>query len=102
MSRLGRRSNLNVLLKKFFADDGQKLFRDGFVHEQSLHRVANGGALHFRVHRDFFGHFQIGVGIHKNVADAFVMFDDGNFAALGHGANQGFRRRAACTDQRIA
>ena len=66
----------------------KKLFRNGFVHEQGLRRVADAGALHLGVHGDFLGHFQVGIGVHKNVAHAFVMFDDGNFAAIRHRANQ--------------
>ncbi len=54
----------------------KKLCRNRLVHEQRFHGVAHGGTLDFGVQRNFPGHFQIGVGIHKNVADALVMFDD--------------------------
>ena len=68
----------------------QKLVGNRLVHQQRFHGVAHGGTLDLGVQRDFPGHFQIGVGIHKHVADALVMFDDRHLGALGHGANQTF------------
>ena len=44
----------------------------------------------FRIHRDFPSHFQISAGVHKNVADPLVMFDDRNFRAIRNGTNQAF------------
>ena len=72
------------------ADDGEKVGGDGGIHQQGFHGVADGGALAFGVEDDFLGHFQIRVGVHINMANAFVMFDDGHFGAVGHGANEAF------------
>ena len=79
-----------MLLIQPLGDLRKKLGGNRLVHEQRFHRVADGGTLDLRVQRDFPGHFQIRVGIHKNVADALVMFDDRHLGALGHGANQTF------------
>ena len=69
-------------------DERKKYRGDRFIHQQRLHRVANGRALALCVHDDFLGHLQVGVGVHIDVANAFVMFDDGHLRAFGHRSNQ--------------
>ena len=60
------------------------------VYEQRFHRIADGGPLDFGVHGDFFGHFQIGVGIHIDMANAFVMLNHRDFRAFRNRADQFF------------
>ena len=67
---------LDFFLCELLRDFWEEFWCDGFVHEQCFHGVTDGGTLDFCVHGDFFGHFQIGIRIHKNVANAFVMLDD--------------------------
>ncbi len=81
-------AELDVLFKQPRPDHGQKKFGDRPVHEQRFHGVADAGPLHLGVHHDIAGHFQVGIRIHKHVADALVMLDHGHLATLGHGANE--------------
>ena len=52
--------------------------RDVLVHEQALGGVAHARALAFRVDEDVFRHFEVGGGVHVNVAVAGAGFDDGD------------------------
>ena len=77
---------------------GQPRARDRLVDQQGLHRVAGGGTLHFGVQTNPFCHRRIGVGIHIDMADAFIVLDHGNRGLLRHRLHE---RVAAARDDEI-
>ncbi len=83
-------AQLHFLLIQSCADDRQKFFGDGLVHKQRFHGIAHGGALDLGVHRDFLGHLQVGFGIHINMTNALVMFDDRHLRGFSDRADQAF------------
>ena len=67
------------------------LYADDFLFEDPMldqHGITDKGDLHrlFDVYAN--KDPTNGVGVHKDVADSLVVFDEGNFGALRHGANQ--------------
>lgn len=57
-------------------------------HEQSLHGIAYCRTLYFCIERNALGHDGVGIIVEVNVANAFVMFDDGDFGTFGDGADE--------------
>ncbi len=83
-------AELDVMLGEGFGDDGEESFGDGGIDEQGFHGVTDTGALDLGVDGDGFGHVGVGVAVDVGMADAFVVFDDGDFRAIGYGADEAF------------
>ena len=68
------------------------------MNEEGLHGVADAGTLHFGVEDNLLRHGKVGAGIDKDVADPFVVLDDGNAGMLGDEADQAL---AAARDDQV-
>ena len=68
------------------------------MYNQVLHRVADAGALDFRIECDVGGTVEIGVSVDVGGADALVMFDHRHPRVLSGGPNQ---PRAAARNHHI-
>jgi hypothetical protein len=66
------------------------------VNQERFHGVADARALHFGVITDRLSHLQVGRSVHEDMADAFVVLDDRDLAALGHGADEAFAAARKC------
>ncbi|MFM1944882.1 MAG: hypothetical protein RI897_3864 [Verrucomicrobiota bacterium] len=83
-------AEFDVMLGEGFGDDGEECFGGGGIDEESFHGVTDAGALGFGVDGDGFGHVGVSVTVEVGMADAFVVFDDGDFGAIGYGADEAF------------
>jgi len=76
---------------------GDESVGDVAVHEQGFQRVADPGTLGLGVDDDLSGHGDVGRGIDKDVANAFVVLDDRDAGVFDDEADQAFT--AAGDDQ---
>src|SRR5262249_35808032 len=86
--RLLAAPDLNAGRPQLGGNGREKILRDRLVHEQRLHRVADGGALNLRVEADLLRHGDRRLVVDIDVADAFVVLDHGNARILRDGADQ--------------
>ena len=63
---------------------------NALMYQESLHRIAGGGSLHFCVKADPFGHSWIGIGIDIDVTHAGVVPDDRDGRVLRNDPHQRF------------
>ncbi len=95
-------AQFDLVFGESFGNAREKLVGDFVVDEQRLDGVADAGTLAFGVDDDLFRHVEIGVAVDVHVADALVVFDDGDARFFRDGANQPFpAARDAEVDQVI-
>ncbi len=85
---VGASAELDALLAESRGEARQEGGGDGAIDEEGFDGVADAGALAFGVDGEGLGHVGIGVVVDVEVADAIVVFDDGDASVFDHNLNK--------------